>query len=110
MVHLEASSWKGLYFNLLIMFQCFAIFLHRYNEGLKTFEYKDIKPELARQIIDRIEKEKNASFASESWFDISAKNSAMYTGCQGNQYLTWKEKGYITVFDYITVSLRTLFF
>lgn len=80
--------------------------LHRYNEALKNSEYNDVNPELARQIIDRIEKEKNASFASESWFDISAKTSAMYIGCQGNQYLTWKDKGYITVFDYITVRIK----
>lgn len=86
------------------------MFLLRYNEALKTSEYSDVKPELARQIIDRIEKEKNASFASESWFDISAKTSAMYTGCQGNQYLTWKDKGYISVFDYIIVSIKALCF
>ena len=82
------------------------MFLHRYNEALKTLEYSDVNSALARQIIDRIEKEKNASFASESWFNISAKTSALYTGCQGNQYLTWKDKGYITVFDYITVSFK----
>ena len=84
----------------------FVIFLNRYNEALKTSKYSDIKPDLAQLIINRIEKEKNSSFASESWFDISAKMSVLYTGCEGNQYLTWKNKGYITVFDYITVSLN----
>ncbi|CAO1433033.1 unnamed protein product [Diamesa serratosioi] len=79
-----------------------SFFMERYNEALKTSEFSHITSELARQIIDRIEKEKNASFASETWFDISAKTSALYTGCKGNQFLTWKDKGYITVFDYIT--------
>lgn len=45
----------------------------------------------------------NSYFASENWYQISAKLAALTEGTEGNQWLTWKDKGFITVFDFLSV-------
>lgn len=60
--------------------------------------------DLPAQMIDLMEKEVNVWNGTTSWFDISAKLHASFDVNTGNQYLTWRDKGYSTIFDYLTVS------
>ena len=82
-----------------------SFFSMKYNKALEAPEYSDIKPETAQQMLELFEKGQNTYYASESWFDISARLSVLYPACEGNPYYTWRDKGYVTVFDYITVSI-----
>ena len=47
-------------------------------------------------MLELFEKGQNTYYASESWFDISARLSVLFPACEGNPYFTWKDKGYIT--------------
>lgn len=47
----------------------------------------------------------NSYFASENWYQISARLAALTEGTEGNQWLTWKDKGFVTVFDFLSVKI-----
>lgn len=60
---------------------------------------------VARQMLASFRNQMNGYFASESWFDVSAFYSKIYSQeCEGDELLTWKTQGFKTVFDFITVS------
>lgn len=46
----------------------------------------------------------NSYFASENWYQISARLAALTDGTEGNQWLTWKDEGFVTVFDFLSVK------
>lgn len=78
-------------------------FLEKFKTRLNQSEYNDIDPTLADMMIESIQKEYNSLYASSSWNDISVQVNAHYDDAEGNQHLTWNDKGYKTAFDYITV-------
>lgn len=83
--------------------------IEKYTRVLKTPEYEDIDEKLAQMMLENMHRETIAFYASPSWFDISARLNTDYDIAAGNQYITWKEKGYITAVDYITVSIAKSF-
>lgn len=84
-------------------------FIEKFTRVLQTPEYEDIDEKLAQMMMDNIHRETNAFYASQSWEDISARLNTDYDIAAGNQYITWKDKGYITAVDYITVSIANIF-
>lgn len=84
-------------------------FTQEYRKDLKAAKYNDISLDLSNQILDFYEKEINIWNGSHTWFDISAWGNTISGVNDGNQYLTWRDKGYITVFDFLTV-IQTLSF
>ncbi|KAJ6636278.1 Peroxisomal N(1)-acetyl-spermine/spermidine oxidase [Pseudolycoriella hygida] len=75
-----------------------------YEESYQNKNSAAIDEEFADQIKDFNERQMNSLFASESWYDVSAKLAA-HTAAEGNEQLTWKDRGYKTVFDYLTKKL-----
>lgn len=78
-------------------------FILRYNEGLKTNEYRDISAELARECYDMFQKSFNAIDGANSWYETSS-NGHEYEKCEGEQNLGWKDKGYVTLFGLLQVE------
>jgi spermine oxidase len=71
----------------------------------KKVQFDQFTPkDLPAQMIDLMQKEVNVWNGTTSWFDISAKLNANSDVNTGNQYLTWLDKGYSTVLDYLVVS------
>lgn len=79
-------------------------FVEHYNKKLNTVKYADVDIDLASMIIDNVHKEQNGFYASPSWFDVSARLNTEYEMSSGDQYNTWKNKGYIYALDFITVG------
>ena len=80
----------------------------KYQEALKSPEFSDIDPDTSHQVLDYFHKFENSIEASDSWFDTSANGYLQYWECEGHPLLNWKDKGYKSVIDYITVSLKIL--
>lgn len=97
----EMSKFKG---------SLAEFFILKYKEGLKKDPYNTLPADLASQMLDWFEKDALAFVGSQSWFDASAKLNALQEVLQtGNQYQTWLNKGYKTVFDFITVRYLEIF-
>ncbi|KAG5673636.1 hypothetical protein PVAND_003665 [Polypedilum vanderplanki] len=79
-----------------------SFMLKKIYEKLNEPQYKKINRQLIPVILNSIESDINGYYGSKSWFNISAKLDAKYDEAKGNQHLTWKKKGFITVFDFIT--------
>jgi monoamine oxidase len=84
-------------------------FLKQFNEKLKEAKYKGIDVKIVNHVIELMEREMNAFYASKSWFEISMKIYSEYDDADGFQYHTWRDKGYKTLFDYITVKILIIF-
>lgn len=78
-------------------------FLKRFRARLSDSENSDIDQTLADLITESKHKESSGYYGAPSWYDISVQVNAQYEYAEGNQHLTWTDKGYATVFDYITV-------
>lgn len=76
----------------------------KYQEALKTPEYADIDSVTSTGVLDYFHKFENSIEASDSWFDTSGSGYLEYYECDGHPLLNWKDKGYKTVIDFITVS------
>lgn len=79
-------------------------FVEHFNKELNTAKYAGIDMDLASMIMDNIHREQNGFYASQSWFDVSARLNTDYEMSAGEQYSTWKDKGFITAVDFITVG------
>jgi hypothetical protein len=74
-----------------------------YWDEIRGAKYRHISKESAEEFLDYWEKQKNINDASDSWFNTSASDFDNYWDCDGWENLNWKDKGYKTLFDYITV-------
>lgn len=77
----------------------------RKHSGL---QYDDIDPEVAIQVLDYFHKFENSIEASDTWFDTSGNGYLQYWECDGHPLLNWKDKGYKSVIDFLTVSSSTV--
>ena len=69
---------------------------------MQTEEYSNIHKDTADQFLDFIRKYD----ADDSWYDISVKSYAIYKSKkEANEWLTWKDKGYITFLNLLMVYL-----
>lgn len=71
----------------------------KYFEALKDPRYKDIEKELQNMYLSYWHREINSLYSSPNWYDISIKMHLLSKLCDGDQYLTWKQHGYMTLFD-----------
>lgn len=77
-----------------------------YKEALKTSEFNDIDEDTSCQVLDYFHKFENSIEASDSWFETSGSGYLQYFECDGHPLLNWKDKGYASVIDFITVSIQ----
>lgn len=76
-----------------------------YEVQMKTNpDYADIDNDLSTMMFYYKEKEVNAYYASDTWFDVSTQCGEYSQESEGNVGLSWKTLGFKTVIDYITVS------
>jgi spermine oxidase len=80
-------------------------FDEKYAEILSKPDYEGIDPALAEMIKEKAHEKVNSIHASESWYDVGASINGMMEQYHGNSDVTWRDKGYATVFDLITVSI-----
>lgn len=78
--------------------------LEKYQQGLRTDEFKDIDGNVSQQFLEFFHKYENSIEASDTWFDTSCKGYCEYWDCDGDRLLNWKDKGYRTVFDLLMVN------
>lgn len=76
----------------------------KYQEALISPEYVDIDSETSVGVLEYFHKFENSIEGSDSWFDTSGNGYLQYWECDGHPLLNWKDKGYKTVIDFITVS------
>lgn len=76
----------------------------QYQEALTTPEYNDINPDISTMVLNYFHKFENSIEASDSWFQTSGNGYLQYWECEGHPLLNWKDKGYRSVIDFITVS------
>lgn len=79
--------------------------VEEYSKALKSPQYSDINPELIKMMIQNIHREALSFYASQTWFEVSAKLNHEYEIAGGDHYITWRNKGFATVFDILTVIL-----
>lgn len=62
-----------------------------------------IDSDVQREILDWFHRMQNSIDASHSWYETSCHSLPEYWECDGNKLLSWKDHGYITVFDLLQV-------
>lgn len=77
----------------------------KYEQALQHPDFADIDAELSYQVLDYFHKFENSIEASDSWFDTSGNGYLSYWECEGHSLLNWKDKGYNSVIDFITVRI-----
>lgn len=83
--------------------------LQKFKEALRSEEFADIDEHLAYPVLEYVHKFENSIDASDTWFDTSASGYPEYWECEGHPLLNWKDKGYGSVIDFITVRISKLF-
>lgn len=92
----------------LFGFQRYFVFNFRYNEKVKEiYRGNEECLKIAKYLLDWFHKFVLCLDASPNWFSFSPSGSLHYKQCDGDQLLHWKEKGYKTILDILTVSQRT---
>lgn len=81
-------------------------FNEHYSKALNTSRYADIDMKLTKMILENKHTEQNGYYASTTWFEVSAK----YAMASSGPFRTWKDKGYISAVDFITVSELVQFY
>lgn len=81
------------------------LIVNQYQDALKSDEYKNVDNDVAMKMLEFCSKETSAYYSSDSWFDISAVYDIYGQECEGYQLHSWKDVGFKTVFDFITVRL-----
>lgn len=82
-----------------------SFFVSNYWRQLRTAVYNNIPWELALQVQSFFHTYTNNYFGTESWFDISIAVYSTHGYTLGSQWVTWRDKGFKTVFEYLSVSL-----
>lgn len=81
-----------------------SYFISNYLRALRTTNYTVIPWNLAVQVQNFYHSRTNTYFGSKSWFDISIAVYATHGYTTGNQLVSWKDQGFVNVFDFISVS------
>lgn len=83
-----------------------SYFKTRYQERLKSEDFKDIDPVIATQFLQVIHRYHQGMNATDSWFDASCPGYVESIDADGDQLLNWKGKGYRTVLDLLMVNIQ----
>lgn len=59
----------------------------------------------AKQLLTWMHKFDNSVQGSDSWFEVSSKEITNYWTCDGDLVLNWKNRGYKTLFDLLSVCV-----
>lgn len=79
-------------------------FIDKYHRQLETATYSTIDESLTKMFEFDAFKQVAGFYGCSTWLDLSGKLNGQYSNPEGDQDVTWKDKGFATVFDYITVS------
>lgn len=79
--------------------------VEKYRDAIKKPDFDGIDPELATQILDIFQKRQCAYYASDTMFDLSGYGYTKYKECRGPMLLNWKDQGFNSIIDYVTVSI-----
>lgn len=71
---------------------------------LQGDDFKNIDPNIQREVLEFVHQYINMYVASDSWYRISCKNYPEYQYCPGDMLLNWKDRGYCLLFDLLQVS------
>lgn len=75
----------------------------KYWQILESEKYQHIDNQTAKEFLNFAERLDSCDFGSDSWFEISTSAFSEFWDCKGYELWNWKDKGYSTFFDYITV-------
>lgn len=89
------------------------VFNIRFNLILVSFRFykavkenSSIKSNQIEQFLEWLQKYDNSIQGSDTWFNVSAKGVNEYWECDGNLTIDWKDQGYITLFDLLSVRKK----
>ncbi len=80
-----------------------SFFVSNYWRELRS-TYIDIPWSLALKVQEFFHTYTNNYFGTKSWFDISIEVYSTHGYTLGSQWVTWRNEGFSTVFDFISVS------
>ena len=75
----------------------------KYFNALMSPQFADVPWTLAVKMRDLMHNRMNNYMGSQTWYTISARLLALSEFATGSQWLTWRDQGFATVFDFITV-------
>lgn len=79
-------------------------FEQKYRDAIREPDCADVDPELAKLILEVFQRQQSAYFASDTMFEISGYGYTKFKECPGSHMLNWKDKGYGSIVDFVTVS------
>lgn len=71
---------------------------------LESPEYSEIDGELREAYLQHFQAREMGLNATDSWFNLSRVKYHEWQVCIGDFSLNWKDQGYATLFDLLTVS------
>lgn len=80
-----------------------AFFVQKYQDILHDKNFSDIDTSLVNEELFFEECDANSFYGSTDWFVVSSKYDSILPFTDGNMWLTWKDEGYKTLFDFVTV-------
>lgn len=86
-----------------------SYFTSNYLRKIRTAAYNAIPWDLALQVQQFFHTYMNNYFGTNSWFDISIAAYASQNDTTGSQWVTWRDQGFATVFDFISVRFLFLY-
>lgn len=66
-------------------------------------QFKILDDDLAYETFDLFHRLISSNDACDSWYELSCADQ--FEECDGEELLSWKSKGYVTVFDLLQVSV-----
>ncbi|XP_037045061.1 protein anon-37Cs-like [Bradysia coprophila] len=79
-----------------------SFFVNRYWAQLRATAYNSIPWRLCLQVQNFFHTYINNYFGTESWFDISIEVYSTHNDTTGSQWVTWRNEGFSTVFEFLS--------
>lgn len=91
----ELASYQGSVGDFLVQ---------KYSDAIMKPEFDQVDSELSAQVLEFFLKTECSYSAADSMFDVSGYGFSKFKECSGPPRLNWKDQGFKTVFDFVTVS------
>lgn len=85
-------------------------YVQKFMQGLRRKEFFDVPFGMAMQMEIFHHTRINNYFASLDWYDVSARLLATKPHTGGSQWVTWRDEGFRTMFDFISVRFAAIIF
>lgn len=82
-----------------------SFFVSNYWRELRSATYSYIPWSLALKVQNFFHTYTNNYFGTKSWFDISIEVYSTHAYTLGNQWVTWRDKGFSTIFEFLSVTV-----